>query len=244
MSKTAEILAVGTELLLGNIANTDAQFISQELSALGNNVYTHTVVGDNPERVMEAAELARSRSDIVITTGGLGPTTDDLTKENIAKAFGRELYFDEPSAAMIRSWFESKRPGRQMTENNLRQAMLPVGCIVLENGAGTAPGCIIEDGDKTAIMLPGPPRECQAMWYSGVKPYLEKLSDCAIVSRNIRVFGIGESAIETRLGDIIPAASTLRWRLMQKRRRLCCALRPAHRHRRKAIPSAIVWWRG
>lgn len=207
MSKTAEILAIGTELLLGNIANTDAQFISQELSALGINVFTHTVVGDNPERVTAAAKLARNRADIVITTGGLGPTTDDLTKENIAKAFGRELYFDEPSAARIRAWFELKRPGCKMSENNLRQAMMPEGCIILENGSGTAPGCIIEDGEKTAIMLPGPPRECRDMWYSGVKPYLQKISDSTIVSRNIRIFGIGESSVETRLGDIISAST-------------------------------------
>ena len=182
MSKTAEILAIGTELLLGNIANTDAQYISQQLSELGINVYCHSVVGDNPERVTQAAELARSRADIVITTGGLGPTTDDLTKENIARAFGRKLYFDERSADRIKEWFYSKRPNGKMTENNLRQAMLPEGCIVLDNNAGTAPGCIIEDGEKIAIMLPGPPAECRAMWESGVRPYLEKLSDCVIVS--------------------------------------------------------------
>ena len=129
MSHTVEILSVGTELLLGNITNTDAQTLSQGLSELGLNVYYHTVVGDNPQRAREAVAIAKKRADIIITTGGLGPTCDDLTKNVLAEAFGKKLVFDEPSAERIRSYFaKTKRP---MTDNNLQQAMLPEGCTVL-----------------------------------------------------------------------------------------------------------------
>ena len=129
MSHTVEILSVGTELLLGNIANTDAQTLSQGLSELGLNVYYHTVVGDNPQRAREAVAIAKKRADIIITTGGLGPTCDDLTKNVLAEAFGKKLVFDEPSAERIRSYFaKTKRP---MTDNNLQQAMLPEGCTCL-----------------------------------------------------------------------------------------------------------------
>ena len=139
MSHTVEILSVGTELLLGNIANTDAQMLSQGLSELGLNVYYHTVVGDNPQRAKEAVSIAKKRADIIITTGGLGPTCDDLTKNVLAEAFGKKLVFDQESADRIKSYFS--RTGRPMTENNLQQAMLPEGCTVLSNDWGTAPGC-------------------------------------------------------------------------------------------------------
>ena len=139
LSHKVEILSVGTELLLGSIANTDAQMLSQGLSALGLNVYWHTVVGDNPQRAREAVAIAKQRADIIITTGGLGPTCDDLTKNVLAEAFGKKLVFDEDSAQRIRSYFA--RTGRTMTENNLQQAMLPEGCTILTNDWGTAPGC-------------------------------------------------------------------------------------------------------
>ena len=129
MSHTVEILAVGTELLLGNIANTDAQMLSQGLSELGLNVYYHTVVGDNPQRVTQAVDIAKKRADIIITTGGLGPTCDDLTKNVLAKAFGKKLVFDQASADRCKAFFD--RIGRTMTDNNLQQAMLPEGCTIL-----------------------------------------------------------------------------------------------------------------
>ena len=127
MSHTAELIAVGTELLLGNIANTDAQMLSQGLSTLGINVYYHTVVGDNPQRLKAAVELAKTRADLIITTGGLGPTCDDLTKNVLAECFGKKLVFDEESARRIRAYFARLHPDRPMTDNNLQQAMLPEG---------------------------------------------------------------------------------------------------------------------
>ena len=197
MSHTVEILSVGTELLLGSIANTDAQMLSQGLSELGLNVYWHTVVGDNPGRAREAVTLAKSRADIIITTGGLGPTCDDLTKNVLAEAFGKELVVHEPSAQRIRSYFErSKRP---MTENNMQQAMLPEGCTVLENDWGTAPGCAFEADGVHVIMLPGPPSECRPMFHYRAKPYLLSLSEGVIASHTLKLFGIGESAMEEQL---------------------------------------------
>ena len=203
MSHTAELIAVGTELLLGNIANTDAQMLSKGLSALGINVYYHTVVGDNPQRLRTAVELAKSRADILITTGGLGPTCDDLTKNVLAEAFGKQLVFHEPSARRIRSYFQ--RLGREMTGNNLQQAMLPEGCTVLDNDWGTAPGVAFEADGIHVVMLPGPPRECRAMFEHRAVPYLKRLSEGYILSRTLRIFGIGESALESRLRDAMNA---------------------------------------
>ena len=154
MSHTAELIAVGTELLLGNIANTDAQMISQGLSGIGINVFYHTVVGDNPERLRAAVEIAKRRADILITTGGLGPTCDDLTKNVLAAAFGKKLVFDEASAQRIRAYFQKLHARRPMTENNLQQAMLPEGCTVLSNDWGTAPGCAFEAEGVRVVMLP------------------------------------------------------------------------------------------
>ena len=171
MSHTVEILSVGTELLLGNIVNLDAQILSQGLSALGLNVYWHTVVGDNPQRAREAVAAAKGRADIIITTGGLGPTCDDLTKNVLAEAFGKKLVFHEPSAQRIRNYFA--RTGRPMTENNLQQAMLPEGCTVLVNDWGTAPGCAFQAEGCHVIMLPGPPSECRPMFQHRVVPYLQ-----------------------------------------------------------------------
>ncbi len=199
MSHTAELIAVGTELLLGNIANTDAQMLSQGLSELGINVYYHTVVGDNPERLRAAVTLAKTRADIIITTGGLGPTCDDLTKNVLAECFGKPLVFDPESARRIEAHFA--RSGRTMTENNLQQAMLPEGCTILSNDWGTAPGVAFEADGVCVIMLPGPPRECRAMFEHRAAPYLRKFADGDIVSRTLRIFGMGESALESLLRD-------------------------------------------
>ncbi len=205
MSHTVEILSVGTELLLGNIANTDAQMLSQGLSELGLNVFWHTVVGDNLQRAEEAVALAKQRADIIITTGGLGPTCDDLTKNVLAEAFGKKLVFDEGSAQRIRSYFQ--RTGRPMTDNNLQQAMLPEGCTILENDWGTAPGCAFEAEGCHVIMLPGPPSECRPMFQYRAKPYLLSLSEGVIASHTIKLFGIGESSMEAQLRDQMNAMS-------------------------------------
>ena len=201
MTHTAELIAVGTELLLGNIANTDAQMLSKGLSALGINVYYHTVVGDNPQRLKAAVEVAKGRADIIITTGGLGPTCDDLTKNVLAECFGRKLVYDEASAQRIRDYFQQLHPGRPMTENNLQQAYLPEGCTIFSNDWGTAPGCAFESGGVRVIMLPGPPNECTPMFEHRAVPYLRALADGVIASRTLKIFGMGESAVEAKLRD-------------------------------------------
>lgn len=201
MTHTAELIAVGTELLLGNIANTDAQMLSKGLSALGINVYYHTVVGDNPQRLKAAVEIAKSRADIIITTGGLGPTCDDLTKNVLAECFGKKLVYDEESAERIRDYFQRLHPGGTMTENNLQQAYLPEGCTIFSNDWGTAPGCAFESGGVRVIMLPGPPNECTPMFEHRAVPYLQALADGVIASRTLKIFGMGESAVEAKLRD-------------------------------------------
>ena len=199
MSKSAEIIAVGTEILLGEITNTDAVTVAQALSELGINAYYQTVVGDNPERLRECIKIAKSRADIIITTGGLGPTFDDLTKQVAAEAFGKKLVLNEEELEKIRGYFD--RLGRTMTENNARQAYLPEGCTVLPNDWGTAPGCAIEDEGKILIMLPGPPRECKPMVKYRMVPYLSKLSDAHLVSHGIHIYGMGESEVESKISS-------------------------------------------
>lgn len=199
MAHNAEIISVGTELLLGNILNTDAQFLAQELSGLGINVYYQTVVGDNPERLRLAVEMARRRADIIITTGGLGPTCDDLTKQTLAQSFGKALKFHEASAQRIRDYFENHLHRENMPENNLQQAMMPEGCMILQNDWGTAPGCIFGAEGCHVVMLPGPPNECRPMFLSRVKPYLKGISSETIVSRTLKIFGMGESYLEQKL---------------------------------------------
>ena len=186
-----EILAVGTELLMGEIVNLDAQIIAQGLNEHGFNVYWETVVGDNPQRLREALETAKRRADILITTGGLGPTADDLTKETVAEVFGRPLKMDQQQLIRLR-----ERMGPKMTPNNEKQAMLPEGCTVLVNDWGTAPGCAFEVDGCHVIMLPGPPRECTPMFRQRALPYLEKLCGGVIGSRYVKIFGQGESAVE------------------------------------------------
>ncbi len=191
-----EILAVGTELLLGNTVNTNAADLSGLLSGLGINVFWHTVVGDNPKRLAEAVAIARSRADLIITTGGLGPTYDDLTKNVLAESFGRKLELHPEEAAFLKEWF-ARNATSKYTDNNLQQAYLPERCTVFHNDWGTAPGCAFEEGGVHVIMLPGPPRECLPMFKACAVPYLKKLSGDVIFSRQIMVFGMGESAIES-----------------------------------------------
>ena len=197
MSLSAEIIAVGTELLLGEITNTDAVTVARALSELGINAYYQTVVGDNPDRLYDVIMTAKKRADIIITTGGLGPTFDDLTKQVAARAFGKELVLNEEELSRIKAYFE--KLGRNMTENNARQAYLPEGCEVFVNEWGTAPGCAIEDEGKILIMLPGPPRECKPMVKYRMVPYLKKLSDAHLVSHSIRIYGMGESSVEDKI---------------------------------------------
>ncbi|MEI6131591.1 MAG: competence/damage-inducible protein A [Bacillota bacterium] len=200
-----EILAVGTELLMGQIANTNAQYITSRLQEIGFKVYFHSVVGDNPERLKTSLKLALSRSDVVITTGGLGPTKDDLTKETIAEYFGLKMVVHQESADKIRNFFA--RLGRDITLNNLKQAEMPEGCIILENKAGTAPGCIVSGDEGSVILLPGPPSEMKPMFDSSVMPWLQKDSESVIISRYVKVFGIGESKLEDMILDIIEGQS-------------------------------------
>ncbi len=200
---SAEILSVGTELLLGNTTNTDARDISIYLSELGINVFYHTVVGDNPERLTQAVKLASSRADIIITTGGLGPTCDDLTKQVLASAFNLEMVFHEELAQEMRRYFKEVIGTDVMTENNLQQAYLPAGCTIFHNEWGTAPGCAFEAEGVRVIMLPGPPRECNAMFKVCAMPYLKALSDEVIFSHSLHIVGRGESSIEFQLRDMM-----------------------------------------
>ncbi|MDR0916035.1 MAG: competence/damage-inducible protein A [Oscillospiraceae bacterium] len=202
-SLTAEIICVGTELLLGDIVNTNAQDVSQTLAQLGINVYSHTAVGDNLERVVAAVRLAATRADIIITTGGLGPTYDDITKEAVSSAFGVELEYREDEAAKIRAFYRERHPRRVMSESNLRQAWLPRGSVALDNGVGTAPGCAFACDGVHVLMLPGPPRECRDMLGGAAFDYLRKLSDARIFSHNIHIFGIAEPEVEDRLRDLM-----------------------------------------
>lgn len=201
----AEIICIGTELLLGNIVNTDATDVAQTLSEMGISVYRYTAVGDNPERLAEVVQAAARRADLLITTGGLGPTLDDLSKQTVAAAFGKKLEHHPECEADIRAYFE--RLHRPMTPNNLLQAMLPEGCTVLKNDWGTAPGCVFDAEGVKVIMLPGPPRECRAMLRYRVAPYLKSLSGQTIHSRYVHIFGMGESQVESLLHDLMEQSS-------------------------------------
>lgn len=195
----AEILCVGTELLLGDVINTNASYAARELAAIGINVYFHSVVGDNPARLKQALSLALSRSDLVVMTGGLGPTYDDLTKETVAEAFGLPMELHQPSLDAITSYF--RRTNRTMTKNNVKQAWMPKGAHVFFNHYGTAPGLAVEQNGKRVVLLPGPPREMEPMFSEEVIPYLKALSDTVLVSHVIHIFGMGESAVEDKLKD-------------------------------------------
>jgi len=201
----AEILAVGTELLMGQITNTNAQYISSRLPSVGVNVYYHSVVGDNPERLRKCLNIALERSDVVIMTGGLGPTKDDLTKETVADVLGLKLVLHEEIVDTMKAYFE--RLNRKMTENNVKQAYLPENCIIINNNNGTAPGCIIEKDGKVVIMLPGPPSEMKPMIEETVIPYFASKSQHKLVSKFLRIFGIGESAMEELIMDLVEKQS-------------------------------------
>ena len=190
----AEIVCVGTELLLGDIVNTNAAYLAKELAAAGIDVYHQSVIGDNPQRLEAELTGALSRCDLVITTGGLGPTYDDLTKETAARLFHREMELNLPSLERIEAFF--RKIDRPMTENNRKQAMIPRGARVLSNDNGTAPGILLEEDGRTLVLLPGPPREMQPMFQKEVLPYLCERSGSVLVSRNVHIFGMGESQVE------------------------------------------------
>jgi len=198
---TVELISVGTELLLGDIVNTNAQFISRELAALGLDVYFQTTVGDNARRLLSAYTIAFGRSDMVVATGGLGPTEDDLTKETGAEYFGKKQFLHEESYQKLAGFF--KGMAVPMADNNLKQAYFPEGSIILKNDKGTAPGCIIEENGKTLIMLPGPPNELIPMFINEVIPYLKKFSETGFYSKTLRICGVGESMVEQMLQTII-----------------------------------------
>lgn len=195
----AEIISVGTELLLGHTINSDAADVAQELSVLGINLLYSCTVGDNPERLREAVLTALGRSDLVITTGGLGPTGDDLTKETVAKASGKKLVLHQESLTRIERYFK----GRVLGETQKKQAYLPQGCTVLPNDRGTAPGCAFRtDAGKIVVMLPGPPSELNTMLKSYAVPFLAAEEKACIVSRIVRVFGLGEGYVAEQITDL------------------------------------------
>lgn len=196
-----ELVFVGTELLLGDILNTNAQYLSKKLAGLGFDVLFQTVVGDNPQRLRSVLETALSRSDIVITTGGLGPTKDDLTKELCASFFGLPLEMHEESLENIHKYFKAKNIS--MPKSNEKQALMPRGSVVFKNTNGTAPGCAMEKDGKHILVLPGPPREMQAMFEQSALPYLRRFSEHVIVSHSVRTFGIGESLMAEKAGDLL-----------------------------------------
>lgn len=203
----AEIIAVGSELLLGQIVNSNARFISQQLAGLGINVFFHTVVGDNPDRLRSAIEIAEKRSNLIIFTGGLGPTKDDLTKETIARHIGKELVMDQDALESIELYF--KKGNRVMTENNKKQALVLEGSTILPNHHGMAPGMMVENGNYIYMLLPGPPKEMEPMFFQfGTASLSKKVkTDEKIVSRVLRFFGIGEAALETEIVDLIEQQS-------------------------------------
>ncbi|MGN1418123.1 MAG: competence/damage-inducible protein A [Acutalibacteraceae bacterium] len=198
---TCELISVGTELLLGDIVNTNARYLSQKLASLGIDVMFQHTVGDNEERLENALCDALSKSDMVITTGGLGPTADDLTKEVCAKFFSLPLEFDEESFEHIKTYFKNKN--LPMVKSNEKQAMLPKGSIILKNNNGTAPGCIMEKNGKMIVVLPGPPREMQPMFENEVVPYLSRFTQGVIKSHSVRTFSIGESAMAEKVKDLL-----------------------------------------
>lgn len=204
--KTAEILCVGTELLIGDIVNTNAAFLSRRLAALGISQYHQSVVGDHPARMREAVELALSRCDLLIVSGGLGPTYDDLTKETVCEAMGATLELHEPSWERIRSYFASRQ--KPMSDSNRKQAMQPVGGVVFQNDHGTAPGSGIYNADRTklAVLLPGPPRELEPMFTVYVEPLLQTMTDSCLISKNVNIVGMGESQVDALLSDLMKNA--------------------------------------
>lgn len=201
---TAEVISVGTELLMGQIVDTNAQYISRRLAEAGINQYFRATVGDNHNRLLATIRTAVNRSDIVILTGGLGPTEDDLTKETAAEVFGySDFILDAASMEAMEQRFS--RMHRVMTGNNRKQAMFPKEAIILPNANGTAPGCILEKDGKAIILLPGPPSEMVPMFDASVMPYLLSRGQGMLYSRTLRIYGVGESSVEDKLRDMIDA---------------------------------------
>ncbi len=201
-----ELIAVGTEILLGNIVNTNAAFLAEKCALLGLSLYYQTAVGDNEERLCETLKTALQRSDIVILTGGLGPTKDDLTKEAAAKVMDMPLTEDKHTRKRIEEYFKNSQ-SKVVTDNNWKQALVPAGSKVLDNKNGTAPGIIMEKNGKVAILLPGPPNELIPMFNCDVFPYLNSLQPETIYSAMVKICGVGESAAETQIADLIAAQS-------------------------------------
>lgn len=199
----AEILSIGTELLLGQIIDSNAAYMAQRLAGLGIALYYKDTVGDNAERLLGTLRLARQRADLIICTGGLGPTEDDITTAGIAAAFDVPVEMHATAREAVESYFRLR--GREVTAKQLKQAMLPRGAQMVPNPVGTAPGFILEVNGKIAIALPGPPQEMQVMWRETIEPFLRSRSAEVFVSRTLRFCGIGEAALETLLEDLIAA---------------------------------------
>lgn len=202
----AELVSVGTEILLGNIVNTNSAYLSEKCAQLGLSVYYQTVVGDNPGRMKETIRTALERSNVVILTGGLGPTEDDLTKEITAEVMGFPLVEDPHSRELLEAYmkeYEKNNAQRRITANNYKQAMVPKGALVLDNHNGTAPGLIMEKDGKTAVLLPGPPMEMKPMFEEAVFPYLRRMQPEIIVSQMVKICSIGESQVAEEIQDLI-----------------------------------------
>ena len=201
-----ELISVGTEILLGNIVNTNSAYLSEKCAQLGLSVYYQTVVGDNKDRMKSVITTALERSDVIILTGGLGPTEDDLTKEMTAEVMGFSLIEDSHSRELLEAYmkqYEKNNPNRRITKNNYKQAMVPQGALILDNHNGTAPGLIMEKNGKTAILLPGPPNEMKPMFEEEVFPYLRKKQPEIIYSQMVKICGIGESQVAEDIADLI-----------------------------------------
>jgi len=203
---SAEILCVGTELLMGDIVNTNAAYISGRLASMGINQYYQAVVGDNPTRLERCIKASLERCDLIIMTGGLGPTYDDLTKETAARLMNRRLIMHERSLERMKAYFIHRNV--TMADTNIKQAMMPEGSVIFDNNNGTAPGLALEDTErgKIIIMLPGPPSEMVPMFRDSVEPYLRVFSSVTLVSRNINIIGMGESAVEAVLAPLMMTA--------------------------------------
>lgn len=209
----AELISVGTELLLGDIVNTNAQYLAKRLANLGIEVHFQTVVGDNPERIRSVLDIAYSRAQMVIMTGGLGPTKDDLTKEMLISYFGKEAVFDQKAYDVLAE--RGKKLGIGVSDSVRKQAYVPSDSIVLYNHHGTAPGCVMERDGKICILLPGPPKEMKPMFEECCECYLNALSDHVIVSMNIKlldfdhapVSAVGEAPVADALGDLLDSVN-------------------------------------
>lgn len=197
-----ELVSVGTELLLGNIVNTNARYLSEKCAMLGLSVYYQTTVGDNEERLAEVIKTALNRSDIVILNGGLGPTEDDLTKETCAKVMGLPLITDQHTEERLKEYYKGRKK-EDLPESNWKQAVIPEGAVVFDNGNGTAPGLVVEQNGKTVILVPGPPNELYPMMEKQICPYLQKKNEEVILSQMVKICGFGESKVEEMILDLI-----------------------------------------